>query len=93
MLESKQSYELQDFLESSRRRSPKRTYSCQSDVDTPDRDGNFELDSIITQDPQPRGSLQYTPEEERLVLRKFDCHLVLFIALLYMLGFLDRSSM
>jgi hypothetical protein len=35
----------------------------------------------------------YTPEEERAVVRKFDRRLVLFVALLYMLSFLDRSSM
>ena len=36
--------------------------------------------------------VQYTPEEERAVVRKLDRNLVLFIALLYMLSFLDRSS-
>ncbi|KAI9649937.1 hypothetical protein NHQ30_002522 [Ciborinia camelliae] len=35
----------------------------------------------------------YTPDEERTVVRKFDRKLVLFVALLYMLSFLDRSSM
>ena len=35
----------------------------------------------------------YTPDEERSVVRKFDRKLVLFIAALYMLSFLDRSSM
>ncbi|KAL8726402.1 MAG: hypothetical protein Q9166_006753 [cf. Caloplaca sp. 2 TL-2023] len=34
----------------------------------------------------------YSFEEEQSVLRKFDRHLVLFIAFLYMLGFLDRSN-
>lgn len=34
----------------------------------------------------------YTPDEERTVRRKFDRKLVLFVALLYMLSFLDRSS-
>jgi hypothetical protein len=34
----------------------------------------------------------YTPDEERAVVRKFDKRLVLFVALLYMLSFLDRSS-
>jgi hypothetical protein len=39
-------------------------------------------------------SLQfYTPDEERAVVRKFDRKLVLFVALLYMLSFLDRSSL
>ena len=35
----------------------------------------------------------YTPDEERSVIKKFDKRLVLFVALLYMLSFLDRSSM
>lgn len=37
-------------------------------------------------------SQSYTPEEERIVIKKFDRRLVLFVALLYMLSFLDRSS-
>lgn len=35
---------------------------------------------------------QYTAEEEQDVVRKFDRRLVIFVALLYMLSFLDRSS-
>jgi len=34
----------------------------------------------------------YTPDEELAVRRKFDRKLVLFVALLYMLSFLDRSN-
>lgn len=34
----------------------------------------------------------YTPDEDRAVRRKFDRRLVLFVALLFMLSFLDRSS-
>lgn len=34
----------------------------------------------------------YTPDEEKSLLRKLDTRLVLFLALLYMLSFLDRSS-
>ena len=34
----------------------------------------------------------FTSEEERVVVRKLDRHLVLFVAFLYMLSFLDRSS-
>ncbi|KAK6596412.1 transporter C1683.12-like protein 3 [Botrytis cinerea] len=34
----------------------------------------------------------YTPDEERTVVRKFDRKLVVFVALLYMLSFLDRSN-
>lgn len=37
-------------------------------------------------------SKDYTEAEEQTVLRKFDRRLVLFIALLYMLSFLDRSN-
>lgn len=92
-LESSQSYMLQDFPESPRRRSPQRTRSLQADDDLPDGAGKSELDSISVHGLQRQGSLEYTFEEERLVLRKFDRHLVLFIALLYMLAFLDRSSM
>ncbi|PNH40291.1 hypothetical protein VD0004_g6675 [Verticillium dahliae] len=34
----------------------------------------------------------YTPDEEAAVVKKFDRRLVLFVALLYMLSFLDRSN-
>jgi len=34
----------------------------------------------------------YTPDEERAVVKKFDRRLVVFLAGLYMLSFLDRSS-
>ena len=34
----------------------------------------------------------YTPDEESSIIGKFDRRLVLFVALLYMLSFLDRSS-
>ncbi len=37
-------------------------------------------------------SKSYTAEEEKAIIRKFDRRLVLFVALLYMLSFLDRSS-
>lgn len=35
----------------------------------------------------------YTPDEDLAVRKKFDRKLVLFVALLFMLSFLDRSSM
>ncbi|KAF6235417.1 hypothetical protein HO173_006613 [Letharia columbiana] len=34
----------------------------------------------------------FTADEERVIVRKLDRHLVLFIAFLYMLSFLDRSN-
>lgn len=39
-----------------------------------------------------RGDQPYSSEEEKLVVSKLDKHLVLFVALLYLLSFLDRSS-
>lgn len=39
-----------------------------------------------------RDDFVYTAEEEQAVVRKLDRRLVLFVALLYMLSFLDRSS-
>ncbi|EAQ88277.1 hypothetical protein CHGG_04896 [Chaetomium globosum CBS 148.51] len=41
--------------------------------------------------PRRRRQL-YTAEEEQAVVRKFDRKLVVFVALLYMLSFLDRSN-
>lgn len=37
-------------------------------------------------------SKDYTQEEEDIVVKKFDRRLVLFLAFLYLLSFLDRSS-
>jgi hypothetical protein len=41
---------------------------------------------------KPSLSRSYSVEEEKAIVRKFDKRLVLFMALLYMLSFLDRSS-
>ena len=75
--------------------------SCGSDKDDPD--GGPDLAAAeapasgtgsgraSASDP---GDVQlYTLEEERAIVKKFDRKLVLFMALLYMLNFLDRSSM
>ena len=70
--------------------------------DAPDVNNQWDED-YDTEKPSRRGRqgsneteqsfMLYTPDEERSVIKKFDRHLVLFIALLYMLSFLDRSSM
>lgn len=57
------------------------------DNDNDDDDYNESENSFIN----PTFTL-FTPDEEAAVLKKFDRRLVLFIALLYMLSFLDRSS-
>lgn len=44
------------------------------------------------EDGETETSKRFTADEERVVVRKLDRHLVLFVAFLYMLSFLDRSS-
>lgn len=57
-------------------------------------DGNYNTSGEL-EGKLPRGGLgpKYTPEEENEVVRRFDRRLVPFLALLYLLSFLDRSSM
>ncbi|KAH8679069.1 major facilitator superfamily domain-containing protein [Tricladium varicosporioides] len=64
-----------------------------------DEDENGEEEEYTGETERRRGSIStvqsyqlYTPDEERAVVRKFDRKLVLFVALLYMLSFLDRSN-
>lgn len=45
-----------------------------------------------SQSAVPRRSAFWTSDEERVVVKKFDRRLVLFLALLYLLSFLDRSN-
>ena len=60
---------------------------------------NYEIENVKSgslgrrrSDGTEQSFLLYTPDEEQSVIVKFDRRLVLFIALLYMLSFLDRSS-
>lgn len=86
-------YELKDL------RVPKRTNDePKADDDAPGSDSDdhdtpypsrARRDSAST----TQSFMLYTPDEERAVKRKFDRRLVLFVAFLYMLSFLDRSSM
>ena len=68
-------------------------------------DADKEEDALLNEDEDAsrsrrrrrRKSVQsfelYTPDEEKAVRQKLDTHLVLCVALLYMLSFLDRSNM
>jgi hypothetical protein len=62
-----------------------------------DEESDDESLGRVVHKPRRRASVQsfelYTPDEERAVRRKLDTHLVLFVALLYLLSFLDRSNM
>nr|POE72475.1 putative transporter [Quercus suber] len=64
-------------------------YGSEDDVDT----GRVTLRKYKR---RRRASVQsfelYTPDEERRVRRKLDTRLVLFVAMLYLLAFLDRSN-
>lgn len=64
------------------------------DDDSSDGDEVYELRDRGSRavDGRPRNGFAYTAEEERVVVAKFDRRLVLFVAFLYMLSFLDRSS-
>ncbi|KAF5872191.1 putative major facilitator superfamily transporter protein [Botrytis fragariae] len=64
-----------------------------------DNDMDSDEDAYRDETDRRRGSFStvqsyqlYTPDEERIVVRKFDRKLVVFVALLYMLSFLDRSN-
>lgn len=52
--------------------------------------GSSRRSSFDSQDDEDE--IQFTPEEDRAVRNKFDRKLVLFVALLFMLSFVDRSS-
>ena len=61
-----------------------------------DEDDNEE--DVLNDDPQlRRASVQsfelYTPDEEKAVVRKLDIYVVAFMSFLYLLSFLDRTSM
>ena len=77
-------FELNDVSASASRFSRAQHHSV-SDV------SSHSLD-ILTDQDATGDSTAYTPEEEKVVVRKLDRRLVLFLALLYMLSFLDRSS-
>ena len=91
-LESEQGYELKDLQASNKR-------SDQSKADAPvgESDSDDGVPSRLPGDPSGSREIiskskRYTADEEKAVTRKFDRRLVLFVAFLYMLSFLDRSS-
>ncbi|KAM3086247.1 hypothetical protein ACMFMG_000384 [Clarireedia jacksonii] len=74
-----------------------RTRHSEKEVDDDSTDD--EADGGYHDGRRRRGSIStvqsyqlYTPDEERAVVRKLDKKLVLFVAFLYMLSFLDRSN-
>lgn len=67
--------------------------------ETPDSDDDEDNENheVLNDDPQlRRASIQsfelYTPDEEKAVVRKLDIYVVAFMSFLYLLSFLDRTS-
>lgn len=58
----------------------------------PDGELHDEEESFLQRQPRIKGFELYSPEEDKAVLKRLDRRLVLFMAFLYMLSFLDRSS-
>ena len=51
------------------------------------------IDEDEEEESESDDELLFTKEETKAIVRKLDRYLVLFLAILYMLSFLDRSSM
>ncbi|KAK5687455.1 hypothetical protein LTS10_001593 [Elasticomyces elasticus] len=89
-LEAEEGYELRELGESAR--SQQQRNGTKEDEVHEDE----EHEALNGHKRRRRASVQsfelYTPTEERRVRRKLDTHLVLFVALLYLLSFLDRSN-
>jgi len=78
--------------------APLQLHSTSQDTATIDGDSDhrssFEEEAATSQrNGRKESFMLYTPDEEKNVLKKLDSRLVLFVAILYMLSFLDRSSM
>ncbi|KAI4134436.1 MAG: hypothetical protein LQ341_006023 [Variospora aurantia] len=85
-------YALEQAPESPSHRSPHKLWHSNDGEDVPCHVEKFILDPAPEQELVHETPALYTSDEEQAVLKKFDRRLVLFIALLYMLGFLDRSN-
>jgi hypothetical protein len=72
--------------------NPGRNYAEDDSNSEEDSDSEDALEGSKRRRKSVQSFELYTPDEERAVVRKLDRKLVLFVALLYMLSFLDRSS-
>lgn len=73
-------------------RGAARVYDEEEDDSQDDSDSEDGFDRRKARRASVQSFELYTPDEERAVIRKLDRKLVLFVALLYMLSFLDRSN-
>lgn len=96
-LEKGEGYEMREIVRSSKDAAPK---DALGGADQDNQDSEDEEDDDLVGATQRRRRRRestqsfelYTPDEERSVRRKLDRRLVLFVAFLYMLSFLDRSN-
>jgi hypothetical protein len=84
-------FELRTLLRSSNEDGPSASPPCDGQVSTEQSEEEEER-YIRPVSRVTSMSKSYTTEEEQVITRKLDRRLVLFMALLYMLSFLDRSS-
>lgn len=66
-------------------------YEDEEDDDNGDDDEGYESHDE-SKPGSGSGIAKYSPDEEKEVVKKFDRKLVFFLAILYLLSFLDRSS-
>ncbi|TKA64814.1 hypothetical protein B0A55_10552 [Friedmanniomyces simplex] len=92
-LEAEEGYELRELGERAESRQRRDTVGGAEDDED---EGHGRAGAANSHKRRRRASVQsyelYTPNEERRVRRKLDTHLVLFVALLYLMSFLDRSN-
>lgn len=88
-----ETYELKDLSASSHGKSRGLEAALEPEFDDSDNDEDHSPKARRESASTTQSFMLYTPDEERAVVKKFDRRLVLFVAFLYMLSFLDRSSM
>ncbi|KAI6815869.1 MFS general substrate transporter [Hortaea werneckii] len=88
-LEESEGYELKRLNKS----GPKRRSTVEDAIGDDDHDDvEDEVPATRRRTASVASFELYTPDEEHRVRRKLDTHLVLFVAMLYMMSFLDRSN-
>ncbi len=97
--DTERAYELKKLTGSAREGSPQwKEHEHEDEEDELWKDGAEDEDQFVdTRHPRRASAsttqsyMLYTPDEERTVVRRLDRRVVLLMALLYMLSFLDRS--
>lgn len=87
-----ESYRLKNLSSSSIGKAEKREEHYDAELEEDGEAAGFLTDTRRSSISSVQSYELYTPDEDKAVLRKLDRRLVLFMALLYCLSFLDRSS-